>query len=30
LFRRNSKTGAVECLTNNSAVELNDTLHDGN
>jgi 2,3,4,5-tetrahydropyridine-2,6-dicarboxylate N-succinyltransferase len=27
LFRRNSLTGAVECLTNKSAVELNDELH---
>lgn len=27
LFRRNSKTGAVECLTNKSAVELNEALH---
>ena len=30
LFRRNSETGAVECLTNNSAVELNKVLHDSN
>lgn len=27
LFRRNSTTGAVECLTNRTAVELNDELH---
>jgi len=27
LFRRNSLTGAVECLTNKSAVELNHELH---
>jgi len=27
LFRRNSTTGAVECLTNRTAVELNDQLH---
>jgi 2,3,4,5-tetrahydropyridine-2-carboxylate N-succinyltransferase len=27
LFRRNSSTGAVECLTNRSAVELNKELH---
>lgn len=27
LFRRNSTTGAVECLTNRSAVELNKDLH---
>ena len=27
LFRRNSGTGAVECLTNRSAVELNEELH---
>lgn len=27
LFRRNSTTGAVECLTNRSAVELNHALH---
>lgn len=27
LFRRNSATGAVECLTNRSAVELNEALH---
>jgi 2,3,4,5-tetrahydropyridine-2-carboxylate N-succinyltransferase len=27
LFRRNSTTGAVECLTNRSAVELNEVLH---
>lgn len=27
LFRRNSSTGAVECLTNRSAVQLNNELH---
>ncbi|EDY86478.1 2,3,4,5-tetrahydropyridine-2-carboxylate N-succinyltransferase DapD [gamma proteobacterium HTCC5015] len=27
LFRRNSTNGAVECLTNKSAVELNEELH---
>jgi 2,3,4,5-tetrahydropyridine-2-carboxylate N-succinyltransferase len=27
LFRRNSKTGAIECLTNKSAIELNAALH---
>lgn len=30
LFRRNSLTGAVECLTNKSAVELNEILHTTN
>ena len=30
LFRRNSTTGAVECLTNRSAVELNAELHSHN
>ena len=30
LFRRNSITGTVECLTNKSAVELNQELHKGN
>lgn len=30
LFRRNSATGAVECLTNKSAVELNHALHANN
>lgn len=30
LFRRNSVTGAVECLTNKSAVELNAELHKHN
>ena len=30
LFRRNSTTGAVECLTNRSAIELNETLHANN
>ncbi|MFA5632132.1 MAG: 2,3,4,5-tetrahydropyridine-2,6-dicarboxylate N-succinyltransferase [Porticoccaceae bacterium] len=27
LFRRNSTTGAVECLTNRSAIALNEALH---
>ena len=27
LFRRNSKTGAIEALTNKSAIELNEALH---
>jgi len=27
LFRRNSQTGAIECLTNKSAIELNEALH---
>lgn len=27
LFRRNSMTGAIECLTNKSAIELNEELH---
>lgn len=30
LFRRNSATGAVECLTNKTAVELNHELHANN
>lgn len=30
LFRRNSLTGATECLTNRSAIELNDELHSNN
>ena len=30
LFRRNSVTGSVECLTNKSAVELNSELHSSN
>jgi 2,3,4,5-tetrahydropyridine-2-carboxylate N-succinyltransferase len=30
LFRRNSQTGAVECLTNKSAIELNAALHANN
>ncbi|WP_297189566.1 2,3,4,5-tetrahydropyridine-2,6-dicarboxylate N-succinyltransferase [uncultured Porticoccus sp.] len=30
LFRRNSATGAVECLINKSAVELNEALHVSN
>ncbi len=30
LFRRNSQTGAVECKTNKSAVELNEELHANN
>lgn len=27
LFRRNSTNGAIECLTNKSAIELNEALH---
>lgn len=30
LFRRNSQTGAIECLTNKSAIELNEALHANN
>lgn len=30
LFRRHSSTGAVQCLTNKSAIELNETLHANN
>ncbi|MEX0605999.1 MAG: 2,3,4,5-tetrahydropyridine-2,6-dicarboxylate N-succinyltransferase [Marinobacter sp.] len=30
LFRRNSQTGAVECKTNRTAVELNEQLHANN
>ena len=30
LFRRNSQTGAVECLTNKSAIALNEELHANN
>ncbi|WP_067519892.1 2,3,4,5-tetrahydropyridine-2,6-dicarboxylate N-succinyltransferase [Endozoicomonas ascidiicola] len=30
LFRRNSLTGTIECLTNKSAIELNDELHSHN
>ena len=30
LFRRNSVSGTVECLTNKSAVELNEALHSAN
>jgi 2,3,4,5-tetrahydropyridine-2-carboxylate N-succinyltransferase len=30
LFRRNSKNGALECLTNKSAIELNEALHKHN
>jgi len=30
LFRRNSMSGRVECLTNKSAVELNNELHSNN
>ena len=30
LFRRNSTNGRVECLTNKTAVELNDALHANN
>ena len=27
LFRRNSQTGAIECLSNRSAIALNAALH---
>jgi 2,3,4,5-tetrahydropyridine-2-carboxylate N-succinyltransferase len=27
LFRRNSQSGSVECLTNKTAIELNESLH---
>jgi len=30
LFRRNSVSGAIECLTNRSAIELNEELHANN
>ena len=30
LFRRNSQSGSVECLTNQTAIELNESLHDNN
>lgn len=30
LFRRNSRTGAIEALTNKSAIELNEALHANN
>lgn len=30
LFRRNSISGSIECLTNKSAIELNDELHSHN
>ncbi|MEP1213478.1 MAG: 2,3,4,5-tetrahydropyridine-2,6-dicarboxylate N-succinyltransferase [Marinobacter sp.] len=30
LFRRNSQTGAVECKTNKTAIELNEELHANN
>jgi 2,3,4,5-tetrahydropyridine-2-carboxylate N-succinyltransferase len=30
LFRRSSRTGGIECLTNKSAVELNESLHSNN
>lgn len=30
LFRRNSMSGAVECLTNKTAIELNSELHSNN
>ena len=30
LFRRHSTTGAVQCLTNKSAIELNEMLHANN
>ena len=30
LFRRNSQTGIIECLTNRSFIELNTALHQNN
>lgn len=30
LFRRHSQTGALQCLTNNAAIELNEALHANN
>lgn len=30
LFRRNSLTGAVQCVTNKSAIQLNEALHKHN
>jgi 2,3,4,5-tetrahydropyridine-2-carboxylate N-succinyltransferase len=30
LFRRNSQTGAIECMTNKSAIALNEELHSNN
>ena len=30
LFRRNSISGAIECKTNQSAIELNEALHANN
>lgn len=30
LFRRNSQTGAVECLTNKTSIQLNEELHANN
>lgn len=30
LFRRNSLTGRIECLTNKTAIQLNDALHSNN
>ena len=30
LFRRHSSTGAVQCFTNKSAIELNEMLHANN
>ncbi|EHQ57807.1 2,3,4,5-tetrahydropyridine-2,6-dicarboxylate N-succinyltransferase [gamma proteobacterium HIMB55] len=30
LFRRNSQSGSVECLTNKTAIELNESLHANN
>ena len=30
LFRRNSSNGAIECLTNKSAIALNEELHANN
>jgi len=30
LFRRNSLSGAIECVTNKTAIELNHELHANN
>jgi 2,3,4,5-tetrahydropyridine-2-carboxylate N-succinyltransferase len=30
LFRRSSRTGGIECLTNKSAIALNELLHSHN
>lgn len=30
LFRRNSLSGSVECVTNKTAIELNESLHANN